>query len=134
MQGRRFKVEAYKSVKPPLQCFNCQGLNHMAYMCSKDDKCFKCAGNHPSKECPNKDKDVPPVCANCQGDHMANSTLCPKVQEAKKSQEVKTLTYATVTAKKADQSECLRISAWSAFFAVTVAYVKVFTSWLFLAS
>ncbi|KAJ7907875.1 hypothetical protein B0H13DRAFT_2273557 [Mycena leptocephala] len=49
---------------PPLQCYNCQALGHMAKACSqKDPKCAKCAGPHATRECecPNT-----PRCANAR--------------------------------------------------------------------
>ena len=33
-----------------LQCFKCQGYNHKASECKNEDTCYKCHGNHKSKE------------------------------------------------------------------------------------
>ena len=73
----KYKAEAYKVTRPPLQCYKCQGLGHMAFQCNLETKCMRCAGPHSTKDCTDKTSNK---CANCQGEHSANSSLCPKVK------------------------------------------------------
>ena len=107
--GIRYKAEAYKSTRPPLQCYKCQELGHISYQCSNNViKCMRCAGPHSTKDCTDKDNNK---CANCQGGHSANSVLCPLVKEAKIAQETKQISYAAATAKKGDTTECTRLAS-----------------------
>ncbi|GBN82102.1 Nucleic-acid-binding protein from transposon X-element [Araneus ventricosus] len=71
-------VEPYEN-KQSHQCFNCQLWNHGSKGCKLNPKCVVCAGDHASKECPNKGKsDVQVKCTNCNGPHTANYRGCPK--------------------------------------------------------
>ena len=74
----RIRCESYPP--PPItQCYKCQGFNHIAKDCKKEQTCFRCAGAHKSTECPDKDKNsLKPKCSNCNGDHVASSKECPK--------------------------------------------------------
>lgn len=45
-----------------MQCFNCQGFNHKASECRNEAVCFKCHGNHKSKDCT---KEILNKCINC---------------------------------------------------------------------
>jgi len=47
--------------------------------CTKQKICFKCGQQHESKECTT----IMPKCTNCNGEHPANSNLCPKQIERK---------------------------------------------------
>ncbi|GBM69812.1 putative RNA-directed DNA polymerase from transposon BS, partial [Araneus ventricosus] len=71
-------VEPYEN-KQSHQCFNCQLWNHGSKGCRLNPKCVVCAGDHASKECPNKGKpEVQVKCTNCNGPHTANYRGCPK--------------------------------------------------------
>lgn len=71
------------------QCHRCQAWGHAESNCRRPPKCFKCAEDHHTSTC------VKPislltqiVCANCKGDHAANSRDCPtrlKFEKAKES-------------------------------------------------
>ena len=111
LSGIHYMVENYKTGPAPLQCYRCQGLNHMAYQCTKTDKCMRCAGDHASKECPVKEDLDKRACANCGGKHAANSPECPRIKEAKVVAQTKQLTYAAAVAKKGDTTECHRLAA-----------------------
>lgn len=56
----------------PLQCFRCQRYGHSARGCTSALRCFVCAGPHSFRECTAEQ----PKCANCGGDHKANSAVC----------------------------------------------------------
>jgi endonuclease III len=44
-----------------------------------------CGGGHPKEVC----KSTKPKCANCGGEHKANSNLCHKIKAANKIEEVR---------------------------------------------
>lgn len=56
----------------PIQCYNCQGMNHKAYNCKKPAVCAKCAveGHHYST-C-----NATPKCVPCGGPHESYSKNC----------------------------------------------------------
>ena len=83
----RIRCESYRTTPPITQCYKCQGFNHIAKDCKKEQKCFRCAGAHKSTECPDKDKSsLKPKCSNCNGDHVASSKECPKYKDQIKIQ------------------------------------------------
>lgn len=65
--------EKFNAKNPVLQCFNCLGYGHVAYNCFKTSKCLKCGGPHYFKNCTS---DTVIKCANCNGQHTANSKHC----------------------------------------------------------
>lgn len=62
----------------PLQCFKCQRLGHTASSCRAKTRCLLCAENHSVSECDNATY----KCANCRGNHKANSNQCINIQNA----------------------------------------------------
>ena len=83
----RIRCESYRTTPPVTQCYKCQGFNHIAKDCKKEQKCVRCAGAHKSTECPDKDKaSLKPKCSNCNGDHVASSRECPKFKDQVKIQ------------------------------------------------
>lgn len=58
---------------PPLRCFQCQRLGHMAGGCTSPQRCLICSGNHKRTECPNQNS---PKCANCGEKHVASNRTC----------------------------------------------------------
>ena len=44
------KIEEYHCI---VQCYKCARFNHFAKDCENSVTCFKCAGNHKTKECTN---------------------------------------------------------------------------------
>lgn len=78
----RFKIRPY--VEGPLQCYNCQGFNHIAATCQHVKKCGVCSKQHDSKDCiallkqPAPETPRPePKCANCGKKHHAWNQGCP---------------------------------------------------------
>jgi len=58
----------------PLRCYNCQAFGHHESSCKKSKLCAKCGlTSHGDAECTSATK-----CVNCQGEHPAFSTSCPK--------------------------------------------------------
>ena len=81
------RCETYRTTPSVTQCYKCQGFNHIAKDCKKDQKCVRCAGPHKSTECPDKNKETLTVkCSNCNGNHVAASKECPKFREQIKIQ------------------------------------------------
>lgn len=72
-------VEAVKTTKKALQCFNCSLFNHTASECNLPTICCKCSGSHRSKECDVVTKDNPevkPTCPNCGLEHVSSFRGC----------------------------------------------------------
>jgi len=66
------KVEPY--IPNPLRCFTCQGFGHHQSTCKRNKVCARCGqSDHGSEPCT-----AAPHCANCNGDHPAYATSCPK--------------------------------------------------------
>ena len=77
------------------RCFKCWGYYHIAKNCTRDETCYKCAGNHKATEC----KATKKKCVNCMfkiqtynlkisDEHDALNPECPTfkraIQEEKK--------------------------------------------------
>lgn len=71
----RLTWERYLLKKKMTQCHLCQEWGHATANCHSKPKCMKCAEEHITSKCPRKEKD-PLKCANCEGEHLANSTEC----------------------------------------------------------
>ena len=76
-----YKVRPY--VGQPLQCFRCQRLGHTAEGCKARIRCMVCGGEHVKEVC-RAEKDQ---CANCRGNHKANSKSCNLIKRAYASQD-----------------------------------------------
>lgn len=71
------EIQRYKpGNKAGTQCFRCQDFGHASKNCNRPARCVKCAQNHPTWQCPKKDRDTPARCCNCLQDHPANYTKC----------------------------------------------------------
>ncbi|CAH0562889.1 unnamed protein product [Brassicogethes aeneus] len=68
--------ERKKNKRTIIQCHRCQEWGHATTNCNNQFKCLKCAKEHPTNTC-TKSKDTPATCANCEGNHPANSVDCP---------------------------------------------------------
>ncbi|GFW74187.1 hypothetical protein TNCV_2523911 [Trichonephila clavipes] len=55
----------------PAQCFRCQGFFHSSKYCTRNPKCGQ---PHLTRSCTKTSA----TCCNCQGNHPANFTGCPK--------------------------------------------------------
>lgn len=86
-----YRVRPY--VMDPIQCYNCQILGHTSIGCDKKQRCMLCAAEHHKKHCT-----VPPdryKCANCGGNHPANSKLCIRIQQACTIEKIKVQSNCT---------------------------------------
>ncbi|KAI4463262.1 associated with zinc finger [Holotrichia oblita] len=93
--GMKVKTEAKRKPTSSTQCFRCQLYGHVQYRCTAEYRCVRCAENHPSFECPHKDKRIKAKCALCGGDHHAASKVCPEhpqnIRERKEEERKKRL-------------------------------------------
>lgn len=48
VNGRKYMVMHHSATK---QCYHCLELDHVQHSCSNEQKCVKCGGNHPLREC-----------------------------------------------------------------------------------
>lgn len=65
----------YQSNIKIIQCFRCQGFNHISTNCFKNPVCRKCSGPHFTSACIDSSNLVI-KCVNCKGEHEANSAEC----------------------------------------------------------
>lgn len=68
---------------PPLRCYRCQKLGHMASGCTRRQICNICSGEHRMQDCTNKDR---PRCCNCRGEHAASSHDCIHNKDSKNNE------------------------------------------------
>ncbi|XP_049862053.1 skin secretory protein xP2-like [Schistocerca gregaria] len=69
------QTEDLRSRRGPVQCFRCQGINHVPRHCCMPDRCVKCAGAHAGSACPRPPTEKP-TCALCGGAHVASYRGC----------------------------------------------------------
>ncbi|GFY07579.1 uncharacterized protein TNCV_3650861 [Trichonephila clavipes] len=78
------KIEGYL-IRGITQCFNCINFFHTAENCHLKPKCLKCGKEHPTRQCPIKERQENPFCINCQEYvHSACYTKCSKFPKPKK--------------------------------------------------
>ena len=71
----------------PMRCFKCQQYGHHKDNCKGKDVCARCSqAGHSDTGCEN-----PPHCVNCKGDHCAYAKGCPRWQEERDIQKIKTI-------------------------------------------
>lgn len=72
--------ERHRNQKVMIQCRRCQAWGHAQSNCYLTPKCLKCAQNHLTYACDIKEKTEETTkrikCANCAGNHPANSVEC----------------------------------------------------------
>ncbi|GFT93853.1 nucleic-acid-binding protein from transposon X-element [Trichonephila clavipes] len=73
----KIKVEPLRPKIGPAQCFRCQGFFHSSKFCTRNPKCVKCGQPHLTRNC-TKTSATEATCCNCQGNHPANFTGCPR--------------------------------------------------------
>ena len=63
-----------------MQCYNCQCFGHSAKTCRSKQKCLICAENHSHKGCLSRESRKP-ICANCNGPHVASYEGYPEYKK-----------------------------------------------------
>lgn len=71
----KVKIESPRINKQAPQCLNCQSYGHTRTYCNNHPRCVRCGENHSTHSC-TKSRDLPAVCALCQGNHPANYRGC----------------------------------------------------------
>ena len=92
-----FFYQRYYSVKEikPHQCWNCQGIGHLAFDCpSITPTCLQCGESHRVKECPHVNSEnktsTKTFCSNCRSEqHHSASRECPLLKEHVKQLAIK---------------------------------------------
>lgn len=74
-------IEALRSVREVAQCKNCQRYGHTRQYCNRSPRCVKCAEEHITADCPNKERRKDVKCVNCEGNHPANYKGCSTWKE-----------------------------------------------------
>ncbi|GFW53065.1 uncharacterized protein TNCV_131301 [Trichonephila clavipes] len=78
------RVEGFL-VRGITQCYNCNNFFHTASECHLKPRCLKCGNEHPTKQCPIKERQENPFCINCQEyGHTACYTKRPQFPKPKK--------------------------------------------------
>ncbi|GFV10971.1 nucleic-acid-binding protein from transposon X-element [Trichonephila clavipes] len=78
------RVEGFL-VRGITQCYNCNNFFHTASECRLKPRCLKCGKEHPTKQCPIKERQENPFCINCkEHGHSASYTKCPLFPKPKK--------------------------------------------------
>jgi hypothetical protein len=73
-----------KDSKRHVQCGKCKRWGHTSANCGHTYRCIKCNGDHAPRECSRTTRENTAesrvYCVNCEGEHPANSTICPAFQ------------------------------------------------------
>ena len=80
--------QEYVNKKGTSQCHRCQLPGHGSRYCNLLPACVKCGQNHLTKDCTKPAEDAP-RCVNCEGEHPASYSGCPKLIEYKTEMEKK---------------------------------------------
>jgi hypothetical protein len=81
-QGQVFHCERYDRASRLKQCYNCQAYGHIGTQCKATTACGWCAGDHSSRDCPQRDeRTATRKCAMCSGAHNAWNHQCPTRRE-----------------------------------------------------
>ena len=72
----KVNIESPRTNREITQCARCQRYGHTKNYCNKQARCVKCAGTHPTENCPLGKKIDKVVCANCGNNHPANYKGC----------------------------------------------------------
>lgn len=78
-------VEKLRSSRGPVQCYNCQGLFHVARHCTMPPRCVRCGQGHEQGHC-TLEREKPAVCCLCKGNHPANYRGCVHHKNARRRQ------------------------------------------------
>lgn len=80
----RVKFEPPHHKREIPQCSNCQRYGHTKSFCHHKARCVKCAGSHPTIQCPRKERSNDVKCVLCDGNHPANYKGCGVYKELQK--------------------------------------------------
>jgi hypothetical protein len=93
--GRIHSAHRYMPQHQLTQCYKCQGYRHRSETCTRKQKCGRCAGDHPTKECREAEASRY-KCAVCQRNHAAWDNKCPRrIEETKQLEYMRNVTPPT---------------------------------------
>lgn len=97
------KIEPPNSTEDIVQCHRCQEYGHTKTYCKKPFACVKCGLAHPTINC-QKERNDPPKCIHCLGNHTANYKGCQFYQNLlrKRTSDKGPLTYQQFSINKGD--------------------------------
>ena len=104
---QHYKCVEYKHSHPVMQCFKCQGFDHISTACPNEVKCRRCGSSHSSKDCADSSTIR---CANCNGSHAASDFSCPVYKSKIVAKDSAVLSYASAVKKSGDTVECVRLA------------------------
>jgi hypothetical protein len=76
LQQCKIQFEPSRHKREIAQCTNCQRYGHTKNYFHLQPRCVKCAGNHPTQHCLQKDRSNEVRCVLCDGNHPANYKGC----------------------------------------------------------
>lgn len=106
-------VERLRKNKGITQCYNCQGFHHSSATCHKKTVCVKCSGSHRASECPTKNWGENARCANCDSNHVASYSGCPKYPKPRNNSKQETRTGHPIQDTRPRQETRNTQSAWN---------------------
>lgn len=76
--GEIKRVERFEASCKLTQCFNCQQFGHIAKSCKNTTVCGYCIGQHSTRDCPKKERQLPTdrKCTNCCKNHETWDRSC----------------------------------------------------------
>nr|CAH7763724.1 unnamed protein product [Callosobruchus chinensis] len=81
-----YKLQIRPYIPPPVRCFRCQQIGHVAERCEKEQLCVCGRPPHEGSPC-----EEPKKCVNCEGSHSAIYKGCPVYKEEAVIQKVKVM-------------------------------------------
>src|SRR5579859_5101798 len=92
VNSQLLKVERYAPHLHIKQCYKCQGFGHKSMQCKRKEKCRRCGkGDHKIDGCEAENSH----CANCNGNHDAQSVECEwRTEESKRLHQIRATTSA----------------------------------------
>lgn len=114
IQHMHFLAERANQNMKPVQCFICLQFGHVSKYCKQGQNqiCARCGEKHRQENC---DKtNLPPVCCNCKGEHLAMSNDCPKFKEHQQKMK-STIEKYSATSSKTNMEKAPRLNDGSEF-------------------
>lgn len=96
----RWRHEVKPYIPPVKQCLKCLRYGHISKFCKNSARCSICGDAHSFKECTVQSENA--KCCNCQGNHIAISSLCPvkKQKQTETQLKAKTIPYSELFNEK----------------------------------